>query len=191
MRAARTLADIGTDLADAGESLTEAVDPDALQVVGGRLPIEEVTKITPQLEHGAAVLAHARARLDHLRDDPYLVAQVRDAVDKVYGQLARADREAQHAAAAARLAPAIFGADGDRNYLLVVQNNAESRATGGFIGSYALDHRPRREADRGRHHPDQDVGRHDRASRRRSPIGRRSTTRGGTRSTARRRRCRT
>ena len=53
-------------------------------------------------------------------------------------QLARADREAQHAAAAARLAPAIFGADGDRNYLLVVQNNAESRATGGFIGSYAL-----------------------------------------------------
>jgi UDP-N-acetylmuramyl pentapeptide phosphotransferase/UDP-N-acetylglucosamine-1-phosphate transferase len=138
VRAARTLADIGTDLADAGESLTEAVDPDALQVVGGRLPIEEVTKITPQLEHGAAVLAHARARLDHLRDDPYLVAQVRDAVDKVYGQLARADREAQHAAAAARLAPAIFGADGDRNYLLVVQNNAESRATGGFIGSYAL-----------------------------------------------------
>src|SRR5262249_21523818 len=92
----------------------------------------------PRLARGGARLAGARCRLDHLRDDPYLVAQVRDAVDKVYGQLERADREAQHAAAAARLAPAIFGANGDRYYLLVVQNNAESRATGGFIGSYAL-----------------------------------------------------
>src|SRR5439155_8327376 len=42
------------------------------------------------------------------------------------------------ARAAAKLGPAFFGADGDRTYLMVVQNNAESRATGGFIGSYAL-----------------------------------------------------
>jgi hypothetical protein len=138
VNAARTLADIGTDLANAGESLAAAVDPDALEVVDGRLPGEEVRKVTPKLEEGAAVLADARARLDDLRTDPYLVPQVQDAVDKVYGQLARADREATHAAAAAKLAPAIFGAEGDRTYLLVVQNNAESRATGGFIGSYAL-----------------------------------------------------
>ena len=44
----------------------------------------------------------------------------------------------QHAAFAAQLAPAIFGGEGPRTYLLVVQNNAESRATGGFIGSYGL-----------------------------------------------------
>jgi UDP-N-acetylmuramyl pentapeptide phosphotransferase/UDP-N-acetylglucosamine-1-phosphate transferase len=138
VRAARTLADIGTDLANAGSSLTAAVNPDALEVVDGRLPVEEVRKITPELEQGAAALANARARLDELRSDPYLVSQVQEAVDKVYGQLVRADREAQHASDAAKLAPAIFGADGDRTYLLVTQNNAESRATGGFIGSYAL-----------------------------------------------------
>jgi UDP-N-acetylmuramyl pentapeptide phosphotransferase/UDP-N-acetylglucosamine-1-phosphate transferase len=138
VRAARTLAEIGTDLANAGESLTVAVDPEALQVIDGRLPVEEVRKVTPELEHGAAVLTDARARLDSLRADPYLVEQVRDAVAKVYTQLARAEREAGHAAAAAKLAPAIFGAEGDRTYLLVVQNNAESRPTGGFIGSYAL-----------------------------------------------------
>jgi hypothetical protein len=63
---------------------------------------------------------------------------VREAVRKVHTQLARADREAQHAAAAAELASAIFGGNGTRQYLLVVQNNAESRATGGFIGSYGL-----------------------------------------------------
>ena len=77
-------------------------------------------------------------RLDEVRDDPYLAPPVREAVDKVHTQLARADREAQHAAVAAELAPAIFGGEGPRTYLLVVQNNAESRATGGFIGSYGL-----------------------------------------------------
>ena len=138
VRAARTLSEIGTDLANAGESLTAAADPDALQVIDGRLPVEEVRTITPKLERGAKVLTDARTRLDDLRADPYLVSQVREAVDKVYTQLARAEREANRAAAAAKLAPAIFGAEGDRTYLLVVQNNAESRATGGFIGSYAL-----------------------------------------------------
>jgi UDP-N-acetylmuramyl pentapeptide phosphotransferase/UDP-N-acetylglucosamine-1-phosphate transferase len=138
LHAARTLASIGADLADAGDSLAEAIDPDSLEVVDGRLPVEEVRHVTPKLDEGATVLADALAKLDDLRGDPYLLPQIDDAVDKVYTQLARASREANHAAAAAKLAPAIFGADGDRTYLLAVQNNAESRATGGFIGSYAL-----------------------------------------------------
>jgi UDP-N-acetylmuramyl pentapeptide phosphotransferase/UDP-N-acetylglucosamine-1-phosphate transferase len=138
VRAAQTLADIGTDLAEAGTSLTTAVDPDALTVVDGRLPVQEVRRITPELDRGAAVLSDALARLNDIRTDPYLVGPVQDAVEKVHDQLARADREASRTAAAAKLAPEIFGADGERTYLLVVQNNAESRATGGFIGSYAL-----------------------------------------------------
>src|SRR5206468_1636074 len=32
----------------------------------------------------------------------------------------------------------ILGGHGTRRYLLVVQNNAEARATGGFIGSYGV-----------------------------------------------------
>ena len=75
-----------------------------------------------------------------------------------------ADREAQHAAVAARIAPAIFGGEGDRTYLLVVQNNAESRATGGFIGSYGLITAQDGKLHRRRPPPDQDVGRHDRAA---------------------------
>jgi UDP-N-acetylmuramyl pentapeptide phosphotransferase/UDP-N-acetylglucosamine-1-phosphate transferase len=138
VRAARALADIGTDLANAGESLTTAVHPEALEVVGGRLPLDEVTRITPELERGAAALTAALQRLNAVRDDPYLAAPVRDAVNKVHEQLVQAEGEARRAAAAAKLAPAIFGGDGPRRYLLVVQNNAESRATGGFIGSYGV-----------------------------------------------------
>ena len=138
VRAARALADIGTDLANAGESLTTAVHPEALEVVGGRLPLDEVTRITPELERGSAALTAALHRLNDVRDDPYLAPPVRDAVNKVHEQLVQAEGEARRAAAAAKLAPAIFGGDGPRRYLLVVQNNAESRATGGFIGSYGV-----------------------------------------------------
>ena len=38
----------------------------------------------------------------------------------------------------ARLLPPVLGADGPRRYLLVSQNPAELRATGGMIGAYAV-----------------------------------------------------
>ena len=132
------LAEIGTDLADAGESLTAAVEPDALEVVDGRLPSRRSARSRRSWRTAPRRWPAPEPASTTSAADPYLVGPVREAVDKVYGQLTRADREAAHAAAAAKLAPAIFGAEGDRTYLLVVQNNAESRATGGFIGSYAL-----------------------------------------------------
>jgi UDP-N-acetylmuramyl pentapeptide phosphotransferase/UDP-N-acetylglucosamine-1-phosphate transferase len=138
LRAARTLAEVGTDLARSGGDIAAAVDPDALEVVDGRLPLPEVAKITPALTEGASALTNALQRINTITHDPYLAPPVRDAIDKVHGQLAQAEREARHAAAAAKLAPALFGGDGNRTYLLVVQNNSESRATGGFIGEYGL-----------------------------------------------------
>ena len=136
--AARTLAATGRTLAEAGESLTAASDPESLEVVDGRLPIEKLVELTPELDEAAGTLRDARRRVADVRRSPYLAEPVRDAVDELYPELARADREAQRAVLAARLAPAIFGVDGERRYLLVVQNNSEARATGGFIGAYGL-----------------------------------------------------
>jgi UDP-N-acetylmuramyl pentapeptide phosphotransferase/UDP-N-acetylglucosamine-1-phosphate transferase len=137
MRAARELADIGVDLARAGEDVTTAVRPEALEVINGRVPLDEVRRVTPKLDVGSQALTQALARIRSL-DDPYLISPVRDAVAKVERELAHANGEAQRGLAAARLAPAVLGGDGVRHYLLVVQNNAESRATGGFIGSFGL-----------------------------------------------------
>jgi UDP-N-acetylmuramyl pentapeptide phosphotransferase/UDP-N-acetylglucosamine-1-phosphate transferase len=138
VRAAQALSEIGTDLARAGESITTAVHPDALQVVDGTLPLDEVRKVTPELERGSAALTNALTKLDGVEGDPYLLSQVDDALSKVRTQLSRAEAETRRAASAAKLAPALFGGDGPRRYLLVVQNNSESRATGGFIGNYTV-----------------------------------------------------
>jgi UDP-N-acetylmuramyl pentapeptide phosphotransferase/UDP-N-acetylglucosamine-1-phosphate transferase len=137
MRAARELAHIGTALARAGEEVTTAVKPEALEIIGGRVPLDEVRRITPKFEAGSHALSQALAKVRAL-DDPYLISPVRDAIDKLTSQLAHADGEARRGVAAAKLGPAILGGEGTRQYLLVVQNNAESRATGGFVGSFGL-----------------------------------------------------
>ncbi|MCW3842577.1 DUF4012 domain-containing protein [Micromonospora yasonensis] len=67
-----------------------------------------------------------------------LVGQVRDAL---LGLRAELDRLGELTAAAdqgVRLLPPLLGADGPRSYLLVSQNPAELRATGGMIGAYAV-----------------------------------------------------
>jgi hypothetical protein len=138
VRAARTLADIGTKLANTGESLTVAINPEALEVVQGRLPLPEVAKLQPKLAVGADALDQALASIDGVANAPYLAAPVHDAVRKIQEQLRRAAREARHANDSAELANAIFGGNGTRHYLLIITNNAESRATGGFTGSYSI-----------------------------------------------------
>lgn len=59
------------------------------------------------------------------------VNQLRTALQSVEGQVGVANRVVQ-------LAPAMLGADGDRRYLLLFQNNAELRAGGGIPGAVAL-----------------------------------------------------
>jgi hypothetical protein len=138
VRAARALAAVGKDLSNAGASVAAAIRPDRLEFVGGRFPLGELEPVTPQLEDGSRALTSALARLEPIRHDEYVLPPVQRAVNDVWHELRRADREARNSTAAARLAPALFGGDGARRYLLVVQNNAESRATGGFIGSYGV-----------------------------------------------------
>jgi UDP-N-acetylmuramyl pentapeptide phosphotransferase/UDP-N-acetylglucosamine-1-phosphate transferase len=137
LRAARTLSTLGRDLADAGVQVTSVVDPDTLHVVNGRLPLEAVQTVAPALRAGAATLTNALAKLRSL-NDPYLIPAISGTLSKLETDLAKTTGDAQRAAAAAELAPAIFGAHGTRRYLLVVQNNAELRATGGLIGDWGV-----------------------------------------------------
>jgi UDP-N-acetylmuramyl pentapeptide phosphotransferase/UDP-N-acetylglucosamine-1-phosphate transferase len=138
VRAARALAEVGRDLAEAGESVASTVVPENLSVVDGRVDLAEVRRVTPSLEQAAGALEGALAKVDEILAEPYLLPPVRDAAKEVRAQLARSAGEARNTATAAKLAPAILGAGGPRRYLLVVQNNAEARATGGLIGSYGV-----------------------------------------------------
>nr|BFE44741.1 hypothetical protein GCM10017547_26340 [Pseudarthrobacter oxydans] len=53
-------------------------------------------------------------------------------------ELERATGTLNSAADAANVAPAMLGADGPKSYLLMIQNNAEARASGGIPGALAI-----------------------------------------------------
>lgn len=68
------------------------------------------------------------------------IGPVANGVRRLADALAKAAAATDVASRAARLLPAMLGGGGPRDYLLVFQNNAEARSTGGIVGALALLH---------------------------------------------------
>ncbi|MGC5028671.1 DUF4012 domain-containing protein [Micromonospora sp. DT229] len=110
----------------------------------GRLDVVGLQAVATQLAEVDATVRRTRSDLVAIRDDR-LIGQVREAVVRLRGEIDRLAELTSAAQRAGQLLPPLLGADGPRRYLLVSQNPAEVRATGGMFGAYALI-----EADRGR-----------------------------------------
>ncbi|WP_406398169.1 DUF4012 domain-containing protein [Streptomyces sp. NBC_00879] len=111
---------------------------------GGHLDLSELRKAAPALENVSRQVAVTRAETRKLPSHTWLPA-----LDRVRDELlSRLDRMApavEDAATGARLLPLMLGEDRPRRYLVVFQNPAEARGTGGMPGAHAL-----MTADRGR-----------------------------------------
>jgi UDP-N-acetylmuramyl pentapeptide phosphotransferase/UDP-N-acetylglucosamine-1-phosphate transferase len=137
MHAARELTRVGLELSRAGHELTQKINSDELRVVDGRIPLDRVAAIAPDLDDAAEILTESADAVDSIARS-YLVSEVRSGINQLRSNLGSAARHARVAAAAARHAPDILGEDGARRYLLVVQNPAELRGTGGLIGNWGI-----------------------------------------------------
>jgi UDP-GlcNAc:undecaprenyl-phosphate GlcNAc-1-phosphate transferase len=127
----------GESLSQAGAELAHGVDPKQLEVDNGTVPIAEVRKVAPDLASADALLRSSR---DQLAAIPrrYLLPIVSNAIDTLQARLQSAQSSADDAAIAAKVVPDLFGGNGTRRYFLAVQNSAELRATGGFIGNWGI-----------------------------------------------------
>ncbi len=134
LAAARTLSALGAELAGTGAAVATAAPAD-LALSGGNVPVEEIRRLAPGLADAAGALQQALS-VSRTIDPSYLLPSVREGLRVLDARLARATIDAEVAAQAASVVPAIFGADGPRRYFLAIQNNAELRATGGFLGSF-------------------------------------------------------
>jgi hypothetical protein len=126
----------GGDVAEAGIDLAQAANT-KLQVADGTVRVDVVRRIEPDLEAAAALLRDTLGLVADLHE-PYLVSGVRDRVHQATRELRRVVSEADNAVAAAKVTPAVFGADRPRRYFLAIQNPAELRATGGIIGNWGI-----------------------------------------------------
>lgn len=136
--AVQTVAQAVDDLAQrALPSLMQAstlVDPAALAPVDGRVNLAPLQEAAPAIVAADEAVQLTAQRLDDL-DTSALLGFVAEPVDTLRDQVADVAVTTATASRAAQLVPAMMGADGPRNYLVLVQNNAEQRATGGIPGS--------------------------------------------------------
>jgi hypothetical protein len=102
----------------------------------GRADLAALARVSPSLSSADLRLTSERRRLAALP-----VAHVRpldEAREKLATSLAGLAVDLRDAAVGAKALPALLGADHPTTLLLVAQNLAEERATGGLIGSFAL-----------------------------------------------------
>lgn len=103
----------------------------------GTLDLAALARVSSAVSRSHAALADARRSLDGLDADS-LLGPVRGPVRDLTAQVGSVEQAAGNADLAARLLPDLLGDGGPRRYLLLNQNNAESRPAGGIVGSFAV-----------------------------------------------------
>jgi hypothetical protein len=119
--------------------LSRAVDEGRFRPHAQRIELAEIRRLSPSVRRAADSIADAADRLAATSPDR-LVFPLNDLVGDLQAQVGRASSAATTTAKAFDLLPGMLGEKEPRTYLLVIQNPAELRSTGGLPGSLALLH---------------------------------------------------
>jgi hypothetical protein len=115
-----------------GDLNTEAFSPKK-----GRIDLQPLVDAQPAVSRASTTLMRADSAAKGI-DTSATLSPVTAAVNQLRNALGSVSQQAAAANKVVQLAPAMLGHDGDRNYLLLFQNNAELRAGGGIPGAVAL-----------------------------------------------------
>lgn len=119
----------------AADDLLASADYEKLRYQG-RVDVEQIRLLAPGATDVHKVLATAQGRLAEAQTS-WLVGPLNDRVQELHDEIADVSEATDLASQVLAAAPGLFGADGDRRYLIVFLTPAELRGGGGFIGSYA------------------------------------------------------
>ncbi|MCB5291200.1 DUF4012 domain-containing protein [Arthrobacter sp. SO3] len=99
--------------------------------------LEPVQQAAPSVSSAAHAVRISAERLERI-DAKALWPQVAEPLMRTREQLQAVTGALDASSNAAQIAPGMLGADGQRNYLLMIQNNAEVRTSGGIPGALAV-----------------------------------------------------
>lgn len=139
IEAVRTATTVVDDLAaDALPDLVAAtgvVDPARLAPQDGRIDLAPFADVAPRVVAANDAVLAGRDRLDTVDTDD-LVGLLGDQIGNLKGQVDELAGLTATASRAVQLIPPMLGVDEPRDYILMVQNNAEPRSTGGLTGAF-------------------------------------------------------
>jgi hypothetical protein len=116
-------------------SVGTTIEPGNLRIAANRIALPPLRKAVPALTAADAALVRARDQVAELPGGWGLLGDIRG---KVLAELTSLTGSIDDAARFARAGPAMLGGNGLRRYFVGVQNNAESRATGGLVAAFAI-----------------------------------------------------
>ena len=108
-----------------------------LRTADGTIDLGQVDRAHAALAEVAPMLRQAAAVVAGLPAKPFL-SVVGSARTQLADEIAKLDAQVTNAELVTRIAPPMLGADGLRRYIVILQNPAEARGTGGLPGTYAV-----------------------------------------------------
>lgn len=139
VKSAQALADVLVDLSDnALVPLASNADIMNLNHIfsDSTINVEAVRSLASAVDQAAPVLSRSADKLEAL--PPAHLSQVSEMLDKAKDKIIMADDLVAKAQTILPYLPGILGAEGQRDYLVLAQGNAEIRPAGGFPGAVGL-----------------------------------------------------
>lgn len=134
---ARSADDVATQGVAPLVKVYSSLNWDRLMPSSGGADLEPIRTAAPAVASAAHAVRASAARLNGI-DSGGLLPQIAGPLAQAKQQLGSVVDELNTASDAASLAPAMLGSEKPRHYLLLVQNNAEARASGGIPGALAV-----------------------------------------------------
>ena len=136
---ASVLDDLGRDALPPLVETADQVTARAFQPRDGTFPLSSIAALGPPAQRSEQAFTVAADELAAI-DTGGLSGPVRERTVQLTGLVTAARDGLDAAYRASRLIPVMLGAEGERDHLLVFQNNAELRSTGGLPGSVSVVH---------------------------------------------------
>ena len=137
--AVRTVSAVVDDLATNAVAPLSALSLDSLSPSGGRIDTAAIADVSTTVDRAAGAVDAASATIAGI-DQSALIDQVSAGVAQLDGVLSDIQPLLATARSTLSLLPGLLGVDSPRNYLVLVQNNAESRGTGGNPAALVMIH---------------------------------------------------
>jgi Protein of unknown function (DUF4012) len=112
------------------------LSPGALRVAHNQIALHPLIEAAPAMRRAAAAASLARSEVADLPSG--WIGLISTARSKVLAELGSLSGSVDDVARFATVGPAMLGQHGMRRYFVGIQNNAESRATGGLVAAYAV-----------------------------------------------------
>ncbi|HVT76369.1 MAG TPA: DUF4012 domain-containing protein [Acidimicrobiales bacterium] len=138
LSAAKTSAQVASDLAGSARRLIVQVNVNAASVRQATVDRSALKNLTSGLQVVQKDVGRAERQLGSGDDSELLVPELRTGVADLRAQVHSVNHRVSTSLQGARVADTLLGFDRPRRYFIAVQNNAESRATGGYIANYGI-----------------------------------------------------